>query len=187
MYRTTTNPTGSLTIATGSSNLWIADEPAQIDLNFPAGIWTGRITLETALASGQNFSIEVGNCSGGNFTASGSDTINGDGNTTFDFQITADSFIISTDDYLAVNITNTTTDLKVKTGGAHSHITAPDNAPAYPVPELLSILFVSIALIALAGVLLINSRRSAEKWRALHVVGFTQQILPPQCHALPHS
>jgi len=163
MYRTTTNPTGNLTIATGSSNLWIADEPAQTNLTFPAGIWTGRITLETALASGQNFSIGVGNCSGGIFTASGSDTINGDGNTTFDFQITADSFIISTDDYLAVNITNTTTDIKVKTGSTHSRITAPDNAPAHPVPELPSIILVSTALIILAGVLLINSRRSEEK------------------------
>jgi len=122
-----------------------------------------RITLETPLASGQNFSIEVGNCYGGNFTGSGSDTINGDGNTSFDFQITADSFGISTDDHLAVNITNTTTDLEVKTGGTHSHITAPDNRPCLPCPELVSILFVSIALIALAGVLLINSRRSVEK------------------------
>jgi hypothetical protein len=151
MYRTTTNPTGNLTIETGSSNLWIADEPAQTNLTFPAGIWTGRITLETALASGQNFSIEVGNCSDGNFTGSGSDTINGDGNTTFDFQITADLFSISTDDYLAVNITNTTTDLKVKTGGAHSHITAPDNAPAYPVPELPSIFLLASGLLMLAG------------------------------------
>ena len=163
MYRTTTNPAGNLTIATDSSNLWIADEPAQTNLSFLAGIWTGRITLETALPSGQNFSVEVGNYSSDIFTASGRATINGDGNTTFDFQITANSFSTQKDDYLAVNITNTTTDIEVKTGGTHSYITAPDNAPAYPVPELPSIILVSTALIMLAGVLLINSRRSEEK------------------------
>jgi len=115
------------------------------------------------LPSGQNFSIEVGNCSGGIFTVSGSDTINGDGNTSFDFRITANSFSTQKDDYLAVNITNTTTNLKVKTDGTHSYITAPDNAPVYPVSRLPSISLVSIALISLDGVLLINSRRSAEK------------------------
>jgi hypothetical protein len=36
--------------------------------------------------------IEVGNCSGSIFTGSGSATINGDGNTSFDFQIAANSF-----------------------------------------------------------------------------------------------
>ena len=157
MYRTTTNPTGNLTLSSGSSNVWIADQPAQINLSFLPGVWTGRITLETALPSGQSFSIEVGNCSGGNFTGSGSDTINGDGNTSFDFQITADSFSISTDDYLAVNITNTTTDLKVKTGGAHSYITAPDNAPAYPIPELLSMVLFASGLLML--VVFVNRRR----------------------------
>jgi hypothetical protein len=151
MYRTTTNPAGNLTIATSSFNLWIADEPAQINLSFPAGIWTGGITLETALPPGQNFSIEVGNCSGGIFTASGSDTINGDGNTSFDFRITADSFSISKNDYLAVNITNATTDIEVKTGGTHSYITSPDTAPAYPIPELPSIFLFTIGLLMLAG------------------------------------
>jgi len=58
----------------------------------------------------------------------------GDGNTSFDFQITANSFSTQKDDYLAVNITNTTTDIEVKTGGAHSYITAPDNTPCLPHP-----------------------------------------------------
>ncbi|PXF61388.1 MAG: hypothetical protein C4B59_03890 [Candidatus Methanogaster sp.] len=48
-------------------------------------------------------------------------------------------------------------------GGTHSHITVSDDTPAYSVPELPSIILVSIALISLAGVPLINSRRSAEK------------------------
>ncbi|RZB28613.1 MAG: hypothetical protein AEth_01873 [Candidatus Argoarchaeum ethanivorans] len=163
MYRTATNPTGNLTIATGSSNLWIADEPAQTNLTFPPGVWTGRITLETALASGQNFSIEIGNCSGGNFTGSGSAAINGDGNTSFDFQITANSFNIAKDDYLAINITDTTTGIEVKTGGTYSHIILLDTAPTYPVPELPSVVLVSTALIMLVGIFLINSRRSGKK------------------------
>jgi hypothetical protein len=78
-------------------------------------------------------------------------TINGNGNTTFDFRITANSFSISTDDYLAVNITNTTTDIEVKTGSTYSHITAPDNAPTHPVPELQSIFLLASGLLMLAG------------------------------------
>ncbi|CAD7768743.1 3',5'-cyclic adenosine monophosphate phosphodiesterase CpdA [Candidatus Methanoperedenaceae archaeon GB50] len=151
MCRTTTNPTGNLTIEGGSSNLWIADEPAQRDLTFPPGVWTGRITLETPLASGESFSVAVGNCSGDIFTGSGSAVINGDGSRAFDFQITADSFEIVKDDYLAVNITDTTTGIEVKTGGTQSYLVLLDNAPPYPVPELPGAFLIMVGLLILVG------------------------------------
>ncbi|NMG83148.1 MAG: hypothetical protein GIS02_02950 [Methanosarcinales archaeon] len=80
-----------------------------------------------------------------------------DGNTSFDFRITANSFSISTDDYLAVNITNATTDIGVKTGGTHSYITLPDTAPAYPIPELSSIFLLIVGILML--VCFISRRR----------------------------
>ncbi len=151
MYRTTTNPTGNLTIEGGSSNLWIADKPAQTDLMFPPGVWTGRITLETPLASGESFSVAVGNSSGSVFAASGSAVINGDGSRAFDFQITADSFNITKNDYLAVNITDTTTGIEVKTGGTQSYLVLLDNAPPYPVPELPGVFLIMVGLLMLVG------------------------------------
>ena len=151
MYRTTTNPAGNLTIESGSSNLWIADKPAQTNLTFPPGVWTGRITLETPLVSGESFSVAVGNSSGGVFAASGSAVINGDGGTEFDFQITADSFEMVKDDYLAVNITDTTTGIEVKTGGTQSYLVLLDNAPPYPVPELPGVFLIMVGLLMLVG------------------------------------
>jgi hypothetical protein len=144
-------PVGTVTISDGSSEIWKADEAATVDVGFPAGTWTGTLNLDTAFDSGKSFTAEVGPYDGTDFTAYGSQTISGDGGTTYALSISASAFTVPETKYLALQISPSGAALVVKTGGGNSYVTSPETYPGYPVPELPTIILVSAGLLILAG------------------------------------
>ncbi|MFZ2070352.1 MAG: cohesin domain-containing protein [Halobacteriota archaeon] len=150
-------PGGTITIANGTSSIWRADEQATVDVGFPAGKnWTGRIMLNESVASGNSnsFTVHVGSFNGSVFISHGSQTINGDGGTTYFLSISVGTFTITTNEFLALQINSSGADLKVKTGGGNSFLTSPESDPSYPIPELSSIILFSIGLLVLAAYIL---------------------------------
>ena len=161
MYRgNTPKPEGTVTVVDGNSEIWRADEPARVDVEFSAGIWTGNITLNETFANGNNFTVEVGSSNGTapNFTSAGSQNFTSDeSNTTFSLNVSANSFSVTKDNYLALRITNPSDgsdELVIKTGGNNSYLTSPETDPCYPVPELSTFILFSVGLLALAGYIL---------------------------------
>ena len=156
-------PEGTVAVSDSSSTIWKANEPAAVDVGFPAGTWTGTITLSEAFTSDKTFTVEVGSYGGSTFTSAGLQTCTGDGSiTTFSLDIPATAFDISKDDYLALNITNPSDGsaaLVVKTGDGNSYVISPETDPGYPVPELPTLILFSTGLIALAGYVLLTRRR----------------------------
>ena len=148
-------PEGTATVSDGSSTIWGANEPAAVDVGFPAGTWTGKITLSEPFASNKTFTVEVGSYEDSTFTSAGSQICTGAADKiTFSLEIPATAFDISNGNYLALNITNPSDgsgDLVIKTGGGNSYVTSPSTDPGYPVPELSTIILFSAGLLILAG------------------------------------
>ena len=152
-------PEGTITVSDGSSTVWKANEPATVDVGFPAGSWTGTIMLSEAFANGETFTVEVGSYDGSTFTSAGSKLINGDGSTTYSLSIPASAFTVQEIEYLALQISLSGANLVVKTGGGNSYIISPETDPGYPVPELPTLILFSIGLITLTGYVLLTKRR----------------------------
>jgi hypothetical protein len=148
-------PEDTVTVANDGSTIWKADEPAAVDVGFPAGNWTGKITLSKLFASDETFTVEVGSYEDSTFTSAGLQTCTGaTDKITFSLEIPATAFDISNGNYLALNITNPSDgsgDLVIKTGGGNSYVTSPSSDPAYPVPELSTLILFSAGLLILAG------------------------------------
>lgn len=136
-------------ITGGSSNRWIADEAAQVDLTFPSGKWCGQICIVDANghgpANGDTFTLEIGSWDGSTFTSCVTATITGTGTTTdiaYEFQTDQAALSIDTGEYLAMEITNNNaskTNYGIWTGGAWSWISSPGNGdPNYSLPVELS-------------------------------------------------
>jgi hypothetical protein len=155
-------PEGNVTVADGGSKIWKANENATADVGFPAGTWDGKITLETAFAAGDTFTVKVGsyNSSSSNFTAYGTQMISGDGSTTsYSLSISASAFTVNASDYLALQINPSGSALVVKTGGSNSYAISPETDPGYPVPELPTLILFSSGLIILACYVVLKRRR----------------------------
>lgn len=61
-------PEDTVTVSDGSSEIWIANEPATVGVGFPAGTWTGRIILKATSTPDEAFTVEVGRYGGDTFT-----------------------------------------------------------------------------------------------------------------------
>jgi hypothetical protein len=151
---------GVLTLANGESEVWRADEPSQ-GVTFPTGNWTVLLMLNSAFSEDDSFNVSVGNWNGTTFTPAGSHQFTGDGTKApliAIFQIS--SFVISTGDYLAVNITKNgaSESVGLKAGEDYISCISPesDPSPGYPVPELPSWILVVTGLLFL---LFITRRR----------------------------
>ena len=154
-------PEGNVTVADGGSEIWKANENATVAVGFPAGTWDGKITLETAFAAGDTFTVKVGtyNSSSSNFTAYGTQMISGDGITTsYSLSISASAFTVNANDYLALQINSSGSALVVKTGSSNSYAISPETDPGYPVPELPTLILFSSGLIILACYVVLKRR-----------------------------
>ncbi len=141
MYRDdNTQPGGSVTISgRDASHIWIADHPTPIDIEFSGDdSWTGQVVFTSSPTSGHTFTIEIGIWDGYSFNVGGPEaTLVGDGSATvFTYQTDLTSFTVLEGQHLALRITNNSvSDYSIRTGGAWSYITSPENSGAYSLSE----------------------------------------------------
>lgn len=163
-----TKPGATVNFFGGNSKVWLADEQAQTEVTFPAGVgeqmqWAGQLAFTPALGSGHSLLVEVGRWDGSSFTPGGPDaTITGDGTATvFTFTTDAESFTVPDGQYLALRVTNQGDSLySVQVGGSWSYLSAPDTAcPEYPVPELPTIILFSAGLVGLGSYVWLRRRK----------------------------
>jgi hypothetical protein len=149
-------PAGTLTIPTGDSTNWTANEAATVDVKFPAGNWTGWLTLNTPFPATDNFTVAVGsyNTTTSDFTAAGTQKFIGDDSAKAFLDIPAAEFTVLKGNNLSLQVSNSSTDLVIKTGAGNSFITSPETDPGYPVPELSITILFSVGLLALAAYIL---------------------------------
>ena len=157
-------PPGSVTVSSSNSEVWVADEAAQIDVVFPEDAWTGQITFSSAV-TGSSFTVSVGYADpdGTGFSAGGPQATLSGTKTTFTYTTSTQSFTVPAGKHLALRITNGgTVGRDVRVGGALSYLSAPDTScPEYPVPELSTILLMSIGLMGLGGYIWLRKRKPA--------------------------
>ena len=157
MYKGVTNKTeSSVSIGASASNIWIADEAATTDVTFASSAWTGQVVFTSAPTGGgspHTFTVEIGySTDGSDFTAGGPDaTLTGDGSATvFPYTTDAASFTVTNGKYLALRITNNSgSGYNVTTGLTWSYTNSPSSEPGYPVPELPTIILLSLGLAGL--------------------------------------
>ncbi len=153
-------PEGTLAIPDGNTTNWTANEAATVDVKFPAGNWTGWLTLNTPFATDENFTVAVGsyNTTTSDFSSAGTQIFIGESSkTAFALDISAEEFTVPNGNNLSLNVTNPSAgsaDLVIKTGAGNSFITSPETDPGYPVPELSTTILFSVGLLALAAYIL---------------------------------
>ncbi|GAJ12993.1 unnamed protein product, partial [marine sediment metagenome] len=123
---------------------------------FASSAWTGQVVFTSALSDGppaHTFTVEIGSSTdGSDFTAGGPDaTLTGDGlATVFPYTTDAASFTVTNGKYLALRITNNSgSSYNVTTGLTWSYTDSPSSEPGYPVPELPTIILLSLGLAGL--------------------------------------
>jgi parallel beta-helix repeat protein len=140
---------GNDTISNGGTKIWIADHATSTNIDFSGSdTWTGQLVFTSAPSNGHTFTIEIGSSTDGNdFTPGGPDaTVTGDGSATnFTFTTDASAFIVSTGNYLAFRITSNDAEYTIRTGGAWSYISSPDNSTDYTIPVELSTFIANVS------------------------------------------
>lgn len=149
-------PEGTVTIPNGNTTNWTANEAATVDVKFPAGNWTGWLTLNATFTAPKNFTAAVGsyNTTTSVFSSEGTQKFIGDGSAKAFLDIPAAEFTVSKGNNLSLQVSNPSTDLVIKTGAGNSFITSPETDPGYPVPELSTTILFSVGLLALAAYIL---------------------------------
>jgi hypothetical protein len=159
------SPEDTEPIADNTIVLWLSNETALGNYTFPGGEWSGKITIQETLVSGDEFSVTIGSYSG-SFTGAVNGTVDfeGDGSTqVFDISKTVNAFTVPQDGYLAIQIENksggSTNPFNVKTGSIHSYVTCPETEPDFPLPEWASGLLMGLGLAALGTIIWIQRRK----------------------------
>jgi MYXO-CTERM domain-containing protein len=144
--------TGNVSITSGSSVIWRADEAAQCDVYFENETWNGQLS-NFSTPGVTDYTVDIGYCDedGSNFTSNGKtgghDYFSGGASY---FHIEANGFTVPHGTYLALNVTGGSSSMTVYTNETSS-VTWPPEDPAYPVPELPTIVLTGAGLLALAG------------------------------------
>ncbi len=158
MYKGTHTETGSVGIGVGRSNVWRAENAAQHDIPFSAETWDG--TLKCASAnSDKTFSVAVGVWNGTSFAAKGTSNGYSFGSAVVSYQVDVPAFDVPEGQWLALEIENTGgVNFTIVTDGSSSLTYSLDD-PTYPVPELPTIVLVTIGLVSLAGYFALRRHR----------------------------
>ena len=162
----TTPPGGSPTstdpfVMTQDSIIWISDEKAVADVTFDSGNWT--VTLDTEDWSG-NCVVQIGDyAADGTFTpfAPTSTTTNYIGGAIIIKQYIV-AGMVSTNDYLALQINNSSGDPQTINLGGNSYLDSPIPAPSFPLPEMSAGILLALGLAVFGGFMVIR-RKKAEK------------------------
>ena len=161
MYKETHTETGSVTIGSGQSHVWTAENAAQVNVPFTAGTWTGTLVNNGTHPTQRTFTVSVGYYDGTfhSVATSGeySFTV-----TTVEYSIVdSTGFTVLQNDYLAIQVTSTGNQgFEIVTTGT-SDLDSPAIDPAYPVSELPTIILFATGLVFLATYLWIKRRKMA--------------------------
>lgn len=149
---------GSMSIGSGESVIWIADEAAAVAVSFPDETWQGRLDIRDGAGK---CTVEIGKWEAGSgFTAYGDSTevtFAGASDPENLFEVLPGAFTIPAGEYLACRITTTDGHQTVVHCGSSpsnyglSWIEYPWDNPPYPVPELPAALLIGIGLLGLVG------------------------------------
>ena len=167
MYKGEHTETGTVTINTSESNIWRAENAARVDegVAFDAALWDGVLKCSVRSAT-KKFTVEIGIWDGSSFSSKGkSDEYNFDvpGGYCY-YNLTASQFTVPKDQWLAARVNNAGgEDFVLMTEDGCSHITYPSDVPDYPVPELPTIILMSMGLLALFGYVVYSRRRNNKK------------------------
>jgi hypothetical protein len=162
----TTPPGGSPTstdpfVMTQDSIIWISDDKAVADVTFDSGNWT--VTLDTEDWSG-NCVVQIGDyAADGTFTpfAPTSTTTNYIGGAIIIKQYIV-AGMVSTNDYLALQINNSSGASQTINLGGNSYLDSPIPAPSFPLPEMSAGILLALGLAGFGGFMVIR-RKKAEK------------------------
>ena len=150
--------TGNVTVANGTSVIWLADEAAVCNVTFPGGdSWIIKICTDSDWGKdGDKCETKIG---GWNTTTgwyelptSTQGTITWDGGQkilTVEFQ--ANNATIWQGDYLALKIKNNNDDVHTVYTEGCSYLQSPCGDPGYPVAEVISGILLGLGLVGLAG------------------------------------
>ncbi len=149
----------------GGAAVWVSDKTAGASgYSFPSGTWTGQVRFDSS-ATGGNFTVEIGyadpdgvNLAPDPFTGP---TANLVGSTNIFTYTTSDMPVsVPAGKCLAVRITNSGGAESVVTGGAWTYVSAPAGADTqWPVPEIATIILLSLGLLSLGGFIWFKKRR----------------------------
>jgi len=144
MYRADmTKSPGVVAITGGSSQIWSAEEATLANISFSGTDgWTGQVIFTSPIANNDPFKIEIGySTNGSDFNTGGPNaTIIGDGSdSVFTYQTNASAFTVPEGNYLALKITNNSSNsYSLQTGGASSYCSAPNESQDYSLPVELA-------------------------------------------------
>ena len=144
MYRADmTKSPGVVAITGGSSQIWSAEEATLTNISFSGTDgWTGQVIFTSPIANNDSFKIEIGYSSNGSdFNTGGPNaTIIRDGSdSVFTYQTNASAFTVPEGNYLALKITNNSSNsYSLQTGGASSYCSAPNQSQDYSLPVELA-------------------------------------------------
>jgi hypothetical protein len=158
---------GSVSIASSGSAMWVADEKAVTDVSWVSGIWVAEIVTDSDWGTdADDFTAEVGEWDGSNFTAFTTSTVyksyvSGIKNI-IDLELQSGSETVHKDNWLALKITNSD-------GSAHTVYTgeieeasclrSPQTDPGYPTPELPTVILFGVGLLGLVAYLGVKTHK----------------------------
>jgi hypothetical protein len=162
--------TGEVSIRSGDTLTWIADEAAESGVTFPSGAWKIEIATEADWGTnGSNCLATFGMWNGSVYTPF--TTLNlvsvgwSSGSVAYNFKLDKQlgSMTIPTGSFLAVQITNN--DSKKHTiytdeTEKASCVTSPQTDPGYPLPELAAVVLLGTGLLGLALFVFIRRKKA---------------------------
>ena len=150
MYKGVHTPTLSVPINAGNSNVWRAENDAEVNVSFTADTWYGLLRCSSADAT-KEFTVSIGVWSGSSFTAKGTSSEYSFDTTSKVYFISALAFTVPQGQWLAFEVANTgDVNFTIVTDGT-SAVNYPPDEPAYPIPELPTIILLGTGLVFLAG------------------------------------
>ena len=158
MYKGAHVETGTVTIGQGESNIWKAQYDAEVDVGFSAALWVGALKCSTP-ADTKKFKVSIGKSDGTTFTPYKTSSEVTFDSTEKEYDFNAPAFTVPTNEWLACKVENTgSASFTLVTDDGTCFVTYEHDTPAYPVPELPTIILTSTGLLALAGYVLLRKR-----------------------------
>ena len=149
---------GSVAITSGGSKIWTSNVPASCDVGFGGKLWNANI-MRVGTTGEEKFTAYIGYYDGSTFHSGGSSgekTIP-DGEAGLSFSFNAGAFTVPEGNWLAYKVESSTgVTVDCTTGDSYVFFVAP---PAYPVPELNTLVLLSVGLLALAGFVVYSRSR----------------------------